>query len=555
MKIILSLLTGFFLLIPPVFAQNSAKQVEAVSTIVRVTVYTDRAQVTRMAEVELKQGLNAVTYKNLPWQIDENSFRARSDNAGNIRILGIETAAYFVEKPVDEKIRGLEDEIEKLNDEDNAFQDELSVLKVEQDFLSTIKVQTVEKASKDTATAQSDVANYREVLEFIKQSLTENTAKSRDIEVKRRELARKLSARRGDLLNLQNSPHLELRSVTVNLEAAKAGKANMELSYVISRATWFPKYDLRVMVKDKKVELSYYGFVIQNTGEDWKDVELTLSTAKPSMGAQMPELAGWFLESKELPQAYESAANQKLPEFASRLKVTGDAQVTGLTVSSFPDAARNAYDTTEKVSPISFKIKTNQAIPSDNSIHKTTILAQEFDAAFSYESIPKLSSYAYLKTTLTNTTSYPLLAGAMNIFWASDFVGTSWTQAVAPSEKFDAFLGVDETIKIERKQEKKFADQTGGFLKSAKKRSTFGYRITINNYQTVPVELILTDQIPVAQSADIAVELISSEPEPDENASDGKMKWKLSLLPGEKKEIYFEFAVYAPPNKDVKGME
>lgn len=554
MKIILSLITGFLLLSPITYAQNSAKQVEAVSGITKVTVYTDRAQVTRMAEVELKQGLNAVTYKNLPWQIDENSFRARSDNAGNIRILGIETAAYLVEKPVDEKIRGLEDEIEKLNDEDKAFQDELSVLKVEQDFLSAIKVQTVEKASKDTATAQSDVANYKEVLEFIKQSLTENTAKSRDIEVKRRELARKLSVKNGDLLNLQNSPHLELRSVTVNVETVRAGKANMELSYVISGASWFPKYDLRVMVKEKKVELSYYGFVVQNTGEDWKDVELMLSTAKPSMGAQMPELAGWFLESRELAQGNE-LTKQRFVDSAGRVKVSGDAQITGLTMSSSPDDARNASDATEKVSPISFKIKTNQTIPFDNSMHKTTILSQEFDAAFSYESIPKLSSYAYLKTTLTNTTSYPLLAGTMNIFWASDFVGTSWIQAVAPSEQFDAFLGVDETIKIERKQEKKFADQTGGFLKSAKKRSTFGYRITVNNYQTVPVELVLTDQIPVAQSADVAVELISSEPEPDESASDGKMKWKLTLLPGEKKEIYFEFAVYAPPNKDVKGME
>ncbi|MBI5359810.1 MAG: mucoidy inhibitor MuiA family protein [Planctomycetes bacterium] len=554
MKIVLPLIIGFLLLAPIAFAQNSAKQVEAVSTITKVTVYTDRAQVTRMAEVELKQGLNAITYKSLPWQIDENSFRARSDNAGNIRILGIETASYFVEKPVDEKIRSLEDEIEKLNDEDKAFQDELSVLKVEQDFLSAIKVQTVEKASKDTAAAQSDVANYKEVLEFIKQSLTENTAKSRDIEVKRRELARKLSVKNGGLLNLQNSPHLELRSVIVNVETAKAVKANMELSYVISGASWFPKYDLRVMVKDKKVELSYYGFVVQNTGEDWKDVELTLSTAKPSMGAQMPELAGWFLESRELAQVNESA-KQKSADSAGRVKVYGDAQITGLTTVSSPDVSRNASDATEKVSPISFKIKTNQTIPFDNNMHKTTILAQEFDAVFSYESIPKLSSYAYLKTTLTNTTSYPLLAGAMNIFWASDFVGTSWIQAVAPSEQFDAFLGVDETIKIERKQEKKFADQTGGFLKSAKKRSTFGYRITVNNYQAVPVELALTDQIPVAQSADVAVELISSEPEPDESASDGKMKWKLTLLPGEKKEIYFEFAVYAPPNKDVKGME
>ena len=65
--------------------------------------------------------------------------------------------------------------------------------------------------------------------------------------------------------------------------------------YVVPGAGWRPAYDTRGDVAKKEIELTYFGMVIQQTGEPWEDVELSLSTARPSLGASMPEIQPVFL--------------------------------------------------------------------------------------------------------------------------------------------------------------------------------------------------------------------------------------------------------------------
>lgn len=43
----------------------------------------------------------------------------------------------------------------------------------------------------------------------------------------------------------------------------------MLVSYVVSNASWTPRYDLRVSSSERTMQVTYFGMVQQNTGEDW----------------------------------------------------------------------------------------------------------------------------------------------------------------------------------------------------------------------------------------------------------------------------------------------
>ena len=85
------------------------------------------------------------------------------------------------------------------------------------------------------------------------------------------------------------------RVLTVELECQAAGDLTLELSYTVPQVGWYPLYDARVDFAKGKAELSSFAVVRQTTGEDWSDVQLTLSTARPSVGGRMPELTPWYL--------------------------------------------------------------------------------------------------------------------------------------------------------------------------------------------------------------------------------------------------------------------
>ena len=109
-----------------------------------------------------------------------------------------------------------------------------------------------------------------------------------DIQAKQRELDQKEGRTRPDR-----------QAAIVTVELAEAGTFTLEISYLVTSAGWNPQYDVRVKMNEKdstgEVELSYIGMVQQNTGENWENVELALSTARPSLAAKIPDLKPWYL--------------------------------------------------------------------------------------------------------------------------------------------------------------------------------------------------------------------------------------------------------------------
>jgi hypothetical protein len=81
--------------------------------------------------------------------------------------------------------------------------------------------------------------------------------------------------------------------VTVTSRVSNTGK--FSIIYQVKNAGWLPFYDLRAKDVSQPLELTYNARVFQSTGEDWKNVKLTLSTGDPSQNSLAPTLNTWNL--------------------------------------------------------------------------------------------------------------------------------------------------------------------------------------------------------------------------------------------------------------------
>jgi uncharacterized protein (TIGR02231 family) len=200
-----------------------------------------------------------------------------------------------------------------------------------------------------------------------------------------------------------------------------------------------------------------------------------------------------------------------------------------------------------------FKIAVPASIASDNSAQKVPITEVLLEADSTYATTPKLRETAFLNAKVINTSDYPLLAGAMNVFLDGSFVATSRLGTTMPGEKFDLALGADEGLDVKYERIKRYAEETGMFSKD--NRVSYEYRITIENKKRLAVRVLVSDQVPVSRNEKIVVKVQAPPEKEVKPDAEGELKWTLDLRPGEKRELTVKFTVDYPKDVEVTGLE
>ena len=101
------------------------------------------------------------------------------------------------------------------------------------------------------------------------------------------------------------------KEVVIDCEVKTAGDLTINLSYLVQYAQWTPEYVLRFNKSDQTIDLSYKALVGQTTGEDWKDVPVTLSTARPHLGAAPPKLTPSYIRTRPISPRIPAAGSRK----------------------------------------------------------------------------------------------------------------------------------------------------------------------------------------------------------------------------------------------------
>lgn len=546
MNALRSLFVAILLCLPlPLHAETAA--VQAQSRITAVTVFSDRAQVSRQASITLKPGTNLVNFVDMPQLMMEESLRAEGKGAARARIAGISVKKVFLDRTREKRVRELEDEILRLGGKVESVEARRKALSAQKAFVDSVRVGWGERISKEIGAGKPTAAELDQAMRFVGENTGKIEEKINDAQAEIRPLQERIAALKKELEQSRADRMKEVRSVQVAIEAEREMKFDLELTYLVPQAAWIPTYDLRLAADGKEAELVYRAQVWQMTGEDWPGVKLILSTASPASGGGAPELFPWRVSFYEPPRPLPYLPRAKMEMAAPMMEVAPAAPVA----DRAEPAEFETAGVTQGQTSVQFQVVQPVDVPSDGSHAQSVIATEKLPVTVGYVTVPKLSPKAYLKSTVTNRTLYPLLAGEVSIFNDAVFVGKSELKTVASGEEFDLYFGSDDQIKVKREVAR--VKKKGGLI--ADSSVTYHVEIELQNFKARPVPIELKDQKPLAGNAEINVKVEEASIKPAETKDDGTLVWKFELAPSEKRKVSYDIVIDYPKGRDIVGIE
>ncbi|HTZ19826.1 MAG TPA: mucoidy inhibitor MuiA family protein [Opitutaceae bacterium] len=550
---------------------------DANSRISAVTVYADRAVVTRTATIAVPAtGPLEIVFANLPATLVEQSLQVSGRGTAQATILDVTARAAYLDFTPNERVKVLEDELRGLQKQRRGLDDHSKLLDEQRASLGRVEAALTSPANKDAA--RPTLEDLTKLLSFLGEQRGKLVADTAALDEQREELQVKIDATQQQLNELRGARGRTVKNVTVRLAAASPGQLDLALCYAVPGAGWTPAYDARLRAEERAVELAYFGVVRNGTGEDWKEVALTLSTARPALGGGAPELPAWIVDvAKPMPAGLPAVNNfadrsqlklrssAGMATWGAKAMTFGPTESNALAEAAAPvmlDAAVASATVESAATSATFKITTPVTLPADNTTQKVAIATAKLAANLQFQATPKLSETAFLSAYVTNSSDYPLLAGAVSTFLDDTFVAASSLKTVMPGEKFELALGADEGIAIKRKLVNRFAEDTG--LTSKYRRVTYEFLVTVTNNKKTAEKVVFKDVVPVSRDEKIEVKLLApaerdlgtkEAPKEISREEDGKLVWRLNLKPGEKRELPLKFSVEYPAGTPVTGVE
>ncbi|MCK8500932.1 mucoidy inhibitor MuiA family protein [Myxococcus fulvus] len=261
--------------------------------ITDVTVYSDRARVVRTASLQVS-GTERLELPLLPEAVDPDSIQVEAEGA---RVASVEVrAAQPAPFPVAEAtallstLDRLGDELSRVNAEHVANQRQVAAL-------GRIQPKGA-GADADDASGALAPGGWSQAAAFLVDLRTKREVRMRELEARMQVLGNELDARQVEAGRLGALP--SPRGFEVRVALTGSGAAKVRLSYVVlQQARWYPRYELQLNPAQQRVQVAFSGLVSQETGEDWTQARLTLSTALPSTFTALPKLTTWKLGTAE----------------------------------------------------------------------------------------------------------------------------------------------------------------------------------------------------------------------------------------------------------------
>ncbi|MFB8006624.1 mucoidy inhibitor MuiA family protein [Nocardia sp. NPDC056000] len=513
------------------------------TAITAVTVYPDRARVTRSGKVEVPAGEHRIRVAPLPQDLLRDSIRVAGQ--GEVVVLGVDITTERQIAVTDEQVAALEERIRELEVAIGALGDSDRAADARIVFLDRLARRSAESLA---AADSGRVSAFVDDLEA--QYETVNTARRERDKLRQRHIREQQAVQRqlGDLRG-KNRTDTEVAIITV--EAAQAVTVDLDISYVVLGASWSSSYDLRLT--DAGLTLRWFGLVEQRTGEDWPECRLQLSTARPAQALDVPELDPWFI-------------GVEIPRPVMRSMVAGGASMDAVPVgygapapaAAPPAMARKAAPIRESVAEVEHGVTaatyTPQravAVASDGTDHRTVITALDLEAELDHVTAPVQALEAVLRATARNTSEHTLPSGRAALFHESEFVGATHLDTWAPGEERELALGVDDRIRVERELVRRNASKAT--LGSARRIET-EYAITVSNHTGRTANVTVLDRLPVARDAAITVRETTAKPQPAERGDLGILTWKLELEPQAQSTVTFGYRVEAGKGVVIDGL-
>lgn len=509
--------------------QANADDFTATAPISDVVVYRDGgATITRKGTITLTAGRHSLTIDRLTKALDEDQLFISFDNPA-IKLYGSKTGTSYVVNPASDRQAEIQKKLEALQARDNALKSDEQAKDMQLGFLRSLNQKS------DTQALPLD--DWQKALAFIGEQSAKLLADIETIRQDRRNLAEERAALMRELKDT-GPQRQDFTTATFEVETPTSGELAYSVSYFIEDAEWSLGIEGALNTASKSLTIRPTATVEQQSGEDWSNVSLALSTTAPSedLGeiVQFPEFLTLYDPKEDAsrmrfskPQAMApmptDAAYEEVVVTGTRIesKTTSFDRLymIGGTVSIASSGDQEIFDLAETRTDVELVVRAN---PSDTT-----------------------TAYLFADTELKDFESlrevYP------NLRRDGHYVGTGEWPNLVSNTPLQLPYGEDSAISIEYTEQAPNDGDSGLFGSKKVEEKRFLISVTNNHPEARTVEIF--DQIPVAAHEDIKIRMLPDATKPTETDMDGKqglMKWRKTLAPGEVWQIKHQYRVTYP---------
>ena len=516
--------------------------------IVAVTVYPAQARVTRQGQLEVSPGDLRLRVDALPAVLEMGSLQIDTEGTAQISLQPPHLTPTATD---DEGLQGQKEALkEQRHQAEDAFRcckDLLSSLNHQQAFLESLAEQTAQSFAQGLSQQSITLANVAEFSDFFDQAYQQTTQAIVVQERRKHQLDLQLQQARQQERQVQSAAIAPLYDLVMPLTVHQAGRLDIQIIYTVNAAQWQPVYELRQSLDETSLVINSLAEIQQNTGEDWHQVALKVSTATAETTLNVPDIDR-LTAPAPLPTSFKdkapgSTSADSPAEVKSRSPVLEDTyrMLGALPGSSIPYAQQEAAGANQEsgqwaISHVEFTAPLPATVPSDDSPHQVPVSQRELSSQLTYVALPQRSCASYLCAELINTSAEPLLPGAAHLFRSGGYWGEQTLDYVAPGEAFQLSLGFDERVTVHRQgwRPKPSSEPVGGQLR--------GYELTLQNPFSSPIEVRVIEQLPVNQNTAITPRLITAEPATTLTKT-GQCHWSLRLEAQSQGHIRYQYEV------------
>lgn len=266
----------------------AAEPIKVKPDLKQSVVYLKGAVLKHKASASIPAGNSSLVFTDLSHDVLRESIRIKPEGC---QILSVSLKKNFMG-------------IEQANEELKAWQEELAALREKnEDALNVLDVYEQEKqlilANKNLAGKENglDPEKLKATADFYRLRLADILKNTQAVHSDMDKRSKRMLELERQINQSASKNIYPTSEIEVSLKADKATQAQFELEYYITEAGWFPTYDFRVNDLKSPMKIDYVAQIYQNSGLDWKNIDITVSSADPGNNGGLPTAQPWYISS------------------------------------------------------------------------------------------------------------------------------------------------------------------------------------------------------------------------------------------------------------------
>ncbi len=516
------------------------------SRISDVTVYQRGAWVTRQAQVTLVAGQQKLIFAGLSAAINQQQLQVGLADSNGQTPNGVQLGQVQLEEiqqrqAFDTQVNALQDKIDAINLQISSYEDAKQTAQLKLKFLDGIAQGYAKESWFEGARGNVDISSWRSALAVLDEGASQARADIRASDQAMRDAQQTLSQLKREMQTLRGKQRVS-STVSVALQVDTPQRVNLSLRYFQNNASWSPLYTAYLDSERPQLRLVQQAQVSQQTDEDWRGVNLTLSTSVPSGALVAPSVRSEFLDLRDPLERLNSFSG--VAPRSAKMAVS-EAQL-GMDQALAPQPEVNRYSVT-------YRVPGQVTVGNDADNKSNFDLAQlEFTPTLFTRIVPRLSADTFLVAKFKYAETLPLYGSSLMVYVDQTYVGRTALPTLLPGSDVTLPVGQDRMVELVVENQGGRKDESG-FIGRRKSELTANL-FQITNRRSTETTVEVFDWYPTATNDDIEVEIPRTATPPTQTDVDDKpgvVVWRKNLQAGEDWKIRHEFEVSYPADKSL----